>query len=97
VLRSWTRLVDRCPRCDHRFERQEGYWLGAVAINTAATIAVFAAVLVIGASVTWPDPPWTAISIASIVTTVVFPLVFYPWSKMLWVALEITLHPPTTS
>lgn len=94
VLRSWTRLVDRCPRCDHRYQRHEGYWLGAVAINTGVTIAVFAGVLVVGTAATWPDPPWTAISVATVATTLIFPVLFYPWSKTLWVALEISLHSP---
>ena len=87
-------LAERCPRCGHRYERHEGYWIGAVAVNTVVTIAVFGAVLIGATVATWPDPPWGAITIAGVATTIVFPIIFYPWSRLLWVALDLRLHPP---
>ncbi len=89
---SGLRLIDRCPTCHHHFERHEGYWLGAIAINTVMTIGVFMATLVGAIVLTWPDPPWTAITIGVVVLNTVFPIVFYPWSKTLWVALELGTH-----
>lgn len=82
------RMTESCPRCHHAFERHEGYWLGAIAINTVATIGVFAAAFVGATVLTWPDPPWTAITVGVVVLNTVFPIVFYPWAKVLWVALE---------
>lgn len=87
-------MAAACPRCHHRYERHEGYWLGAIAINTIVTIGVFAVVFVGWMVLTWPDPPWTAISVGVVALTALFPVLFYPWSKTLWVALELTLHPP---
>ena len=82
-----------CPRCQHRFERHEGYWLGAVAINTVATIGVFGAVLVVAIVWMWPDVNWGALTVAGVAITVLFPIAFYPWSKLLWVAFELSMHP----
>ncbi|MBI5158064.1 MAG: DUF983 domain-containing protein [Acidimicrobiia bacterium] len=92
------RMAETCPGCQHRFERHEGYWIGAVAINTVATLGVFAAAFVGAMVATWPDPPWTAITIGAVILNVIFPIVFYPWSKTIWVALEVASHQsPVTS
>ena len=37
LFRRWFRMVDRCPRCGHQFDREEGFWLGAYVINFAVT------------------------------------------------------------
>ena len=93
-MAGWMNLVEQCPTCAHRFERQEGYWVGAVAINTVATIVVFGLFFVGSMVVTWPDVPWNGLLIATVVLNLVFPVVFYPWSKTLWVALDLAIHPP---
>lgn len=80
--------------CRHRFERHEGYWLGAIAINTGATIVMFMVVFAGMAALLWPDPPWRLISVVTISMNIIFPVAFYPYSKTLWVALELSLHPP---
>lgn len=94
IFRSWVGLAEACPRCELRYEREQGYWLGAILINTAVTMAVFAAVMILWAAAAWPDPPWTVMTISGAVINLVLPIVFYPYSKTLWVALEITAHPP---
>lgn len=93
IFRSYAALRDRCPSCGLTFERHEGYWVGAVAVNTVVTIGVFALTLVGSIVLTWPDPPWTEILIGTIALNALFPIVFYPWSKTLWMALDLTVHP----
>jgi uncharacterized protein (DUF983 family) len=93
VVHGGLHMAEVCPGCGHHFERQEGYWLGAVAINTVATLGLFTAALVIAMAVTWPDVPWTALTVGGAVLCLVFPIVFYPLSKTLWVALETAVHP----
>ena len=46
VFTGWTQMLPSCPNCAHVFERHEGYWLGAIAINTILTIVFFSATLV---------------------------------------------------
>jgi hypothetical protein len=87
-------LADECPGCGHRFERQEGYWIGAVAINTVVTLGVFVIVFVGVMASTWPNVPWTELMVGGAALNIVFPIVFYPLSKTLWVALETAIHPP---
>ncbi len=86
-------MADACPGCGHRYERQEGYWVGAVAVNTVATLGLFVTVFVATMVAARPDVPWTALMIGGVVLNLVFPVLFYPVSKALWVAVETTLHP----
>lgn len=82
-----------CSRCGLEFEREEGYWVGAMIINTTVTFATF--LVVFGGSIvlTWPDVPWPAVLVVTIAVNVVIPVWFYPVSKTLWMALELSWHP----
>lgn len=90
---SWFRMKETCDRCGLRFEREAGYWVGAVTINTVVIFMTF--LVVFGGSVmlTWPEVPWTAVLITTLVVNLAVPTVFYPISKTLWSALELSWHP----
>ena len=90
-------MAETCPRCGIFFERDPGYWLGAMIINTAVTIGVFLATFLGAALATWPDVPWSSILVATMILNVVVPVVFYPWSKTLFVALDLSVRPYSES
>ena len=46
LFRHWFTMVADCPRCGLHFEREPGYWTGAVAINTILVGGLFAIVFV---------------------------------------------------
>lgn len=62
-------------------------------INTAVAMGVFFVVFIGAAWLTWPDVPWTAILISTMTLNLVVPLFFYPWSKTLFVALDLSVRP----
>lgn len=62
-------------------------------INTAVTFGVLLVVLVGGMLITWPDVPWTPLFAVTTAVTLATPIVFYPWSKTLWSAIELSYHP----
>ncbi len=93
LFRHWLRMIDRCPQCGLHFEREEGYWTGAVAINTVVTEVIFVALLATVVIWTWPNVPMVPLLVAALVLNAVFPLFFYPISKTLWVAIDLSLHP----
>lgn len=95
IFRRWGQLVDRCPGCDYTFEREEGYWVGAMIVNLGAAQLLFAAILLGSMVLTWPDVPWVPVVIACAAAMIGFPLWFYPRSKTLWVWLDATVHPYT--
>ncbi|MHB1326738.1 MAG: DUF983 domain-containing protein [Gemmatimonadales bacterium] len=95
---SWLKVVPNCPTCGFRFDRHEpGYWIGSYSINIFATEAVFALFFVIGMFVTWPEVPWTRLLIIGLVLAVVTPFVIFPYARMLYLALDLSVRPPELS
>lgn len=86
-------MAEACRRCGIRFEREQGYWVGAVTINTAVTFVSFAGLFAVLTLATWPDVPWGTVMAVTIGVNLLLPVVFYPVSKTLWVALETSWHP----
>jgi uncharacterized protein (DUF983 family) len=93
AFESFFTMKDHCVSCGLRFEREEGYWVGAMIINTTVTFATF--ILVFGGSIilTWPEVPWAFVLVATLVANIAIPVLFYPISKSLWLGLELSWHP----
>ena len=94
IFRSWFRMVAVCPSCSLPLERdEEGYTVGAYMFNIGLAEAVFVAVLGGVLAFTWPDPPWQLLTWASGGLMVVLPIVFYPFSKTLFLGMHLLFHP----
>jgi uncharacterized protein (DUF983 family) len=93
VFRRWFTMVDRCPRCDYTFEREEGFFLGAYVINLAITQVALVAFIAGGIIATLPDPPALQLTLIGVVVAVGTPLLAYPFSKTIWTAIDLTMHP----
>ena len=92
-IRRGLHLAERCPRCEFRFERREGQFVGAVGVNTIVSFALLAIVLVVGAILTWPDIQIIPMIVASLAVSVLFPLLFLPVSRSLWTAIDLAMDP----
>ena len=88
LFRRWFRMVETCPRCDLKFEREPGYWVGAVAMNTAVIGFLFVVVLIAFSAATVPDIPWVTLLLVELPIMAFGPVFFYPFSKTLWVAID---------
>lgn len=86
-------MKETCQQCGLHFEREDGYWSGALIINTTVTFASFLLVFVGGTLITWPEVPWGALMATTIVINAAIPVLFYPQSKTTWSALEMSWHP----
>jgi hypothetical protein len=65
-----------------------------MAINLGITETVFGVVLVGVALATWPDVPWVGLTIGAVVLNTVVPVLFYPFSKTIFIAIDLVLlHP----
>jgi uncharacterized protein (DUF983 family) len=91
LFTGWFSMREQCPRCGLAFERGEGYWLGAIAVNLGATEALFGAMFVAIIVATWPNVPWVWPTIAGIALNIVVPIAFYPFSKTIFVAIDLLL------
>jgi uncharacterized protein (DUF983 family) len=85
---SWFQTRTACPRCELRFAKEEGGFLGAMTLNYVVAIGIWIVVLVVGIVLTVPDVAVVPLLIASAVVLIGVPLWFYPRSKMMWAAVE---------
>ena len=88
IFVSWFRLKARCPVCGLRFEKEEGGFLGAMAINYAVAVFLWVIVLSVGIWLTVPVVPVAPLLVASIGVVTAMPVWFYPRAKTLWAAIE---------
>ena len=91
---GWFQLVKRCPRCGYLFDREEGFFLGAFVINFGVTELLLGVVLavMIGLEASSGGAPLGIIIAAAAVVTVTVPIVFYPFSKTIWAAIDMVMH-----
>jgi hypothetical protein len=86
-------MKDHCPRCGHEFEREPGYWVGAVIVDTVFAIAAFILSFGMILAVTWPTVPWGWLTPVVIGATGLVPFLFYSWARSLWMAYDLFVHP----
>ncbi len=97
IFSGYFTLRERCPGCGLRFEREEGYWLGAMVVAIGVTEALFGLWLVVGMILTWPDVAWTALLIGGLALNLVIPIGCYPWAKTTWMGIHHAFVPPDAS
>ncbi len=86
-------MVERCPRCRLRFEREEGAFLGSLVLNYSVTGLSLIAYLVVVLVLTLPHPPVLLLTVGAVGIAVLVPLVAYPFAKTMWAAIDLLLHP----
>jgi uncharacterized protein (DUF983 family) len=91
LFHKWFRMEPTCPRCGLVFEREAGYWTGALAINIILVGGVFAVAFVIALVLTIPDVPVVPLLAILVPIMIVGPILAYPFSKTLWVAVDRSL------
>ncbi len=96
VLLSWFKLLDRCPVCSIRLERgeDEDYYLGGMFFNIMLAEAVFVIGFIAFVVVMWPNVPWDGMEYVLAAAMIGAPIVLYPISRLLWLALDLLLRPP---
>ncbi len=92
LFRRWLQLTPTCPRCRLVFEREEGAFLGSLAINNGVTAILAIAYLVVMLVLTLPDPPVFALTAGAVGICIVVPLLVYPFAKTTWAAIDLLLH-----
>jgi uncharacterized protein (DUF983 family) len=93
LFRRWFRMLERCPRCGLRFDRIDGQQSGDIGVNTIVSFGVLLIVLLGGVLLTWPEPPFVAITVAAVGVAVLMPIFFMPFSKTVWLAADLLMRP----
>jgi uncharacterized protein (DUF983 family) len=85
------RMLAHCRHCDLKFEREQGYFVGAIYINYAATIAVAVpGFFVLDAWAHWTIDRQLTLWVPF---AVIFPLLFFHHSRALWLVLDHLFNP----
>ena len=94
VMETWFRVRAFCPVCRFRFDRADrGYFLGAGCLNLVVAELIFAVGLLAVVLLTWPNPPWNAMQWVGVPVMIIWPIVFFPFSRTIWIALDLAFRP----
>ena len=93
---GWFRMKPSCPGCKHHFSQEEGFFLGAYALNFTISEGLLLLCLipyiVISAANPAEEQAVLPFAIAALIAGVAGPIVFYPFSRTLWVALDLMVR-----
>lgn len=92
IFDSWFRIRERCPACSLVMQRGEGAFLGSLSLNYGVTGAAFIALLVVWLVLDLPDLQFVPLLLSSIGLCLIVPVVFYPFAKTIWSAIELMLR-----
>lgn len=94
LFRDWFHLHPSCPDCGLLTDRGESdYFLGALLVNLVVSEVLVAVVVLVIILVSWPSPPWVVILYGGLALGVGVPVVFYPLSKTVWLAVDLQFQP----
>lgn len=89
---SWFDFADGCERCNYKFEREEGYFLGAPwMINYPLT-----SVISIGAGIYfYRYTDLHSLGLAGLLSAIAisFGILFYPFARAIWMVGDHLIHP----
>jgi uncharacterized protein (DUF983 family) len=94
LFRTWFAMHERCAVCGLRFEREQGYFLGAMYINYGVTVVL--ALLGSFALEYWTQPLLTQQLVVWIAFCTGFPLLFFRSSRGVWLGVDYLVDPGTT-
>jgi uncharacterized protein (DUF983 family) len=84
-------MHERCAVCGLRFEREQGYFIGAMYINYGVTVIL--ALLGSFALEAWAQPSLTQQLVLWVVFGTVFPVLFFRHSRGLWLGFDYIFDP----
>jgi uncharacterized protein (DUF983 family) len=98
VIEHWFKMKKRCPECGLLIEREgHDYLSGSLLFNLVLAELIFAFVLVVYLLIVWPNVNWDMLEIAAPLGMAVAPFVLFPFSKLLWLAVDLALRPAAAS
>ncbi|MHB8214641.1 MAG: DUF983 domain-containing protein [Candidatus Sulfotelmatobacter sp.] len=91
VFRGFPKMHERCPVCDLKFEREPGYFLGAMYVSYALGLVIIALIAALLWVVTrwWitKDTIWAVVLFLPLAPTVTL------FARVLWIYLDQSVDP----
>src|SRR5262245_13216614 len=86
IFSGWFAMHETCPQCGLRFEREPGYFVGAIYVNYAVTAVASLGVPIL-LDVLFGVGTWTQIAIGGVLAVAV-PIVFFRHARSLWLGID---------
>jgi uncharacterized protein (DUF983 family) len=91
IFSGWFKTYERCPVCNFAYEREPGYYSGAMAVNLVVSELLIVAIAVpLAAS---QSVSMTVLIALGVTLPFLLPLLFYRPTKSLWMSLDHFIHP----
>jgi uncharacterized protein (DUF983 family) len=91
IFRHWFAMKEHCPTCG--LSLATGNRVGAYILNLFAAESLVLVILVAIIVDRWPNPPWNLLQWLVPICALLAPLAFYPFSKLVFVAIDLAMHP----
>jgi uncharacterized protein (DUF983 family) len=94
LLAHWFRIRPVCRNCGLKTDRGEpDYFIGGYTVNFVTAELVAVGVLALVVFMRWPEVPWRGLMWGGALLMVLMPLLFYPHSRTIWLAIDLTFRP----
>jgi uncharacterized protein (DUF983 family) len=94
IFRGWPRMLERCPVCDLKYEREPGYFLGAMYISYGiALVTITLLALLFWGTMGWPILKSTVWGFLAFLP-LVLPITLF--SRVLCIYLDQAIDPERT-
>jgi uncharacterized protein (DUF983 family) len=91
LFRTWLAMHEQCAVCGLRFEREQGYFMGAMYINYGVTVVL--ALLGSVALEAWTQPSLTSQLVLWVGFGTVFPVLFFRYARGVWLRFDYLCDP----
>jgi uncharacterized protein (DUF983 family) len=91
IYKAWISIEEECPNCGYHFQRESGYFLGALAVNIVASEII--AMIILVAVLVWTDWNWWQVELLVLPIAFGLPFLLIPYARGLWMALDLRVQP----
>jgi uncharacterized protein (DUF983 family) len=92
LFHNWFTMPKKCSECGLKFEREPGYYLGSIYVNYGLTAVLITIGNLAPFFLYQVDP--TLLMYGSLVFLILFPALFFPFARALWLAFDLSWDPP---
>lgn len=91
IFAGFFKTYERCPVCGFAYEREPGYYTGAMVVNLVVSELLITAIAVpLAASQVVSIPYLIALGVT---LPVLLPIIFYRPTKSIWMSIDHMIHP----
>ena len=91
LFSGWFKPPDPCAGCGLTFNRDSDATVGWIIVNLGVTEIVFVALALAVVLTTWPNVPWTGLTVVVVAVNALLPVLLVPFSRTVWAAIELLM------